>query len=554
MKKAECDVAREHRKQQSKFAMCLNGDFKCKGPLAFCKTQEEVCHGVTEVQFSTDKAISWCHGDRFSCRGPLPWCNKKHEGCRQSAAVALPDTNLTSFHSSCSGKIFSCSGSVDFCGQKLGDCYDAWQEGPLALAVTSAESVPSYKLKRIVSMIGETKLAARAFEICGATGNQAEAKRQACKGWCSTDSSTWQEKCSWRLSCGGCSQCRRAVLFEGRSNITSNSSIALEGVNLAPCHAKMPATAKIGDHAVNIALESSIAGNGSFIAKQCVQVDPKYYGTVWLVCTDGKLAVTANCFRQHPNTTKKCQETSQELQHTFTTTWVELARLVSTYEKLTKSSDCSDETAMEFSTKQQALSMEANRISKMVEEKVSVLRNSLRPSLQNAKEAEEKLQEHVDKVAQECKDLPETKNDLKNVREAIHALKSCTDQNPGPLSLPRWTGSLVTGSLGHLSASDVAAVDNALNDLCVSSSQAPGKGYAVRAAEVSEIVWGDIEDMPNKNTANVPLLGRCPFCQEKNMERVCWIPQQRFNIRGNPGNCNLDNVAVLCVIEPRSIV
>merc|ERR1719428_36914 len=97
-----------------------------------------------------------------------------------------------------------------------------------------------------------------------------------------------------------------------------------------------------------------------------------------------------------------------------------------------------------------------------------------------------------------------------------------------------------------------------MNALCASKQE--HGGAKPRAAETGEILARSIANMPDINSAEVPVMGTCPGCEgEKDSEdsdthaskhsRICWDPKESLNSAQARYTCNQGKKAVMCVLE-----
>merc|ERR1719265_1158281 len=183
---------------------------------------------------------------------------------------------------------------------------------------------------------------------------------------------------------------------------------------------------------------------GEIAQTQCVKVNKEYFGVIWLTCGEAGLgASTAQCLKAANAT--KCQEELEILQKVFVKTYVDLARLIQSYEEKTTEGYNAAKEAIEDQCRDQRepLQNDAAKLASQASEKIKQL-EELRPKLEDANNAYRKLAEQVKKLTQQCEALPETITDLDKVRDAIKALSLCPGLNKARLIVPKWIGKYVT--------------------------------------------------------------------------------------------------------------
>merc|ERR1719161_3530415 len=248
----------------------------------------------------------------------------------------------------------------------------------------------------------------------------------------------------------------------------------------------------------------------------------------------------------------ECQAEKDALEKTYVKAYVELSRLKAEYEELANSSACVDSILEQYKNRKTPLQKEADKLATAINEKVQELQ-SLRPRLDGALKAEEKLRQQVKELSNQCDDLGPTVSDLNKVRDAIHALSACPGLSRVKFSLPKWTGTWATFAQDGKGQTDKQQ-DKQMNSACNKAS--PG----ARAAEVGEIQEQTVEGIPTTNTASDPLLGACPDCEGKNDKwfqsghgRVCWDAEATLDFSSRRENCGTGKKSILCVKDRADI-
>merc|ERR1719375_927339 len=259
--------------------------------------------------------------------------------------------------------------------------------------------------------------------------------------------------------------------------------------------------------------------------------------------------------RQAPSDAE-CQAQKETLEKTYVKTYVELSRLVAQYEELIRSTACEDAVQQEYLEKrtpvQAAITDLVARITALTERL-----HELRPRLQDAIAAEERLSAQVATLSTQCALLPATTSDLHQVRDAIQAMQHCPGLSAAEFHIPKWAGEWV--SITQAPEESDSAVDAAMDAACAarfaSESEVP-----VRAAEVGEIEAQGVEGMPEENTALMPLLGACPLCagasdaatgvsHADGHARQCWNAGALLAGETARADCSSGERAVLCVYD-----
>jgi hypothetical protein len=320
------------------------------------------------------------------------------------------------------------------------------------------------------------------------------------------------------------------------------------------CDTDEPSKVEVGGVAGEISPPRPL-GKGEIAQVPCVKINKEYFGAIWLTCNDAGLEASASQCLKAANATK-CQEELEVLQKVYVKTYVDLARLIQSYEEKTTDGYEAAKEAIEDQCRdrREPLQEEASELSSKVSEKVQQL-EELRPKLEDAIDAYHKLAEEVKRLTTECEALPETVSDLDKVRDAIKALSLCPGLNKARLIVPKWVGSFASfdESLAKLTDSEA---DELMMTICQQTfgNQYPDK--VLRAASVAEMQAHSVLDLPLNNTAETPLVGPCPGCEgDADAEtasghlRVCWKPGANLTSDERFTQCNAGQKSVACVID-----
>jgi hypothetical protein len=165
--------------------------------------------------------------------------------------------------------------------------------------------------------------------------------------------------------------------------------------------------------------------------------------------------------------------------------------------------------------------------------------------------------------------MDETVSSLDKVRDAIHVIGLCPGWGRLSFHIPKWTGVMEHGYMDTLILTD-AEIDLQMDNICKKTAPPPpadqpdppaGVSRKYRAAEVSEIMLRALEDLPLKNTADVPLFGKCPNCEgnaddpeglvfhASGHARVCWDPDAQLNMMFRRMDSTAGMKSMLCVEE-----
>merc|ERR1719265_1634350 len=179
---------------------------------------------------------------------------------------------------------------------------------------------------------------------------------------------------------------------------------------------------------------------GEIAQTPCVKVNKEYFGVIWLTCGEAGLEASASQCLKAANATK-CQEELEILQKVYVKTYVDLARLIQSYEEKTTEGYNAAKEAIDDQCRDQRepLQDDASKLASEASEKIKQL-EELRPKLEDASDAYRKLAEQVKKLTGQCEALPETITDLDKVRDAIKALSLCPGLNNARLTVPKWVG------------------------------------------------------------------------------------------------------------------
>jgi len=327
----------------------------------------------------------------------------------------------------------------------------------------------------------------------------------------------------------------------------------------APCNEGINVTVTLGNASVRLPLSRQLQ-SGASSAASCSTLGPNMSGIVWLVCNNGEMSANAtNCYQREilPKASKEeCEEKHKSLQTSFSNTYTQLTRMISTFETLSNDTSCESGIMEEFKRKTEPLYGQQRRMEERLKNLVDTL-EEMQPRLTEAHDAEQRLRQQVNDLDKECSELPATTSDLSKVRDAIRALSLCPGLNKTRFSVLTWTGSWV---LTEAKDMDVVALsdqqlDSRMHALCRDKGNASS-----RSAETAEIEELSVFGMPESNTASVPVIGTCPNCEgdadPMNLQlhasghaRVCWQVGQAFNATTRSRICSAGPKALLCVVD-----
>merc|ERR1719375_2707979 len=241
-----------------------------------------------------------------------------------------------------------------------------------------------------------------------------------------------------------------------------------------------------------------------------------------------------------------CAAEKKKLEETYVKTYVELSRLKDEYHDLANSTACFDQVETTYKSRKTPLQQDIDELIKAIDVKTDEIER-LRPRLESATTAEAELRKHIATLTQECAQLPETISNLDKVRDAIEALSKCPGLSRVQFSLPKWTGTWVSFRLKAKAMNDTEQ-DEAMDAACAKVAE------GTRAAEVGEIAEQTVEGIPESNTAELPLIGKCPHCQGDDAanlpsghKRVCWKQGVDLASKAKSTNCASGKKALLCV-------
>lgn len=247
-------------------------------------------------------------------------------------------------------------------------------------------------------------------------------------------------------------------------------------------------------------------------------------------------------------TKEECEKQKEELEKTYVKAYVALSRLKSEYEVLVKSTACEDPINVEYQDRSGPLQKKSDKLSTQSMEAAEDLKE-LKPHLDKAQEAENKLRNQVETLTEQCGQLGPTLSDLDKVRDAIAGLSLCPGLGRVEFRIPEWTGKWAAFSQNSRTQDD-KQIDQAMAWAC--NRQTEGS----RPAEVGEIQERTIMHMPENNTAKEPLIGTCPQCAGKEDKmyksghaRICWEPGKPLNVDSQSDSCGQGRKVVVCVLD-----
>lgn len=303
--------------------------------------------------------------------------------------------------------------------------------------------------------------------------------------------------------------------------------------------------------------------NGEVVSRNCSAINPAFHGLIVLRCEAGVVSSDASRCSSPASAVvpsagtvddATCEEMKHRLETTYVQTYVKLTRLVSDYEDLVRSTACEDTVTQEWHERRRPLQEQVDELSDRISRLTEELR-SLRPRLTDASNAESLLREQVAALTSECALLPETISDLDSVRDTISTLARCPGLEAAEFHIPLWVGEWQQIMQDPQLAD--AELDARMDEMCQEAY--PDAGI-VRAAEVSEIIAQSIEGMPTANSAEIPVIGKCPLCDgnsdaatgvwhQSGHARVCWDPKSEFVQADRRLDCSTGNRAVMCVVD-----
>jgi len=290
----------------------------------------------------------------------------------------------------------------------------------------------------------------------------------------------------------------------------------------------------------------------------CAFVNPDFAGAIWLTCDSGTITAYGQCIHSTSNKTK-CEEEKTTLIEVFIKVYVDLSRLIHSKEVDTTDGYNAAKEAVEDQCNDQRKPLQdaTSALAAQASKKIKELED-LRPKLEDAKEAEDKLREQVEKLSDECALLPNATTDLNKVRDAIKALSLCPGLTRAEFKVPKFVGSYIDFDEDATQSTDVQ-IDRRMKSACQSAFSANYPGQLVLPASVAELAQASIHSMPLNNTAPKPLLGMCPDCagdadvsggtvHKSGHARVCWAAGAELKLASQRTNCGAPPFSVACVV------
>jgi len=339
-----------------------------------------------------------------------------------------------------------------------------------------------------------------------------------------------------------------------KGNLTvEEDNAALPEAKKVHCATSDLAKVQVGDVNGEVSPPRSLE-KGEVAQIPCLKINKAYFGVIWLTCNEELEASGSQCLKAANAT--KCQEELETLQKVYVKTYVDLARLIQSYEEKTTDGYEASKQAIEDQCRdrREPLQAEAAKLAGQASEKIKQL-EELRPKLEDATEAYHKLKAQVDKLTEQCEALPETVTDLDKVRDAIKALSLCPGLNKARLIVPKWVGTYTLFEEDYAKLSD-DEFDNMMLEACEKAFGAEYPDKVLRAASVAEMQAHSVLDLPVNNTADTPLIGPCPGCEgnecsstETGHLRVCWKPGAQILGEERFMQCSQGQKSIACVID-----
>lgn len=334
------------------------------------------------------------------------------------------------------------------------------------------------------------------------------------------------------------------------------------------CYASAKAVVVVGGESKEVALAQELKC-GEVVSYPCDGVNSAYRGDVWLMCDPSSGGCVkpdvSRCFPREGN--ELCASLLVSLEHTYVKAYVQMSHLVYEYEGLVNSTACQDAAAETYGGRQAPLRLQADDLSTKAAAQTSAMQ-MYHLQIEAARNAEGRLRSQVALLSTHCQDMDAAVNTLDKMHLAIEALRLCPGLPTLEFHVPLFVGFSSPAIINTTALTD-AEVDQKLNKICsgidAGTSGSGATASAPRAAETSEIQERTIEDMPNLNSASVPLLGGCPGC-EGNVDvpgetaqhaaghaRVCWDPDAELGgtvAAGPRKDCGPHGHKVaMCVVE-----
>jgi archaellum component FlaC len=352
----------------------------------------------------------------------------------------------------------------------------------------------------------------------------------------------------------------RAASFQQKQDpTTTTTTFAMTRKNVL-CEANDTVTVKVGASEKAVTPKRGLADNENSTVL-CSSVNPNFAGSIWLTCDAGTISADVSMCVDSTSNATKCEQEKKMLVEVFVKVYVDLARLIHTFEEQTTTGYQAEKEAKEKQCDdlRKPLQDDTARISNKASEKIKDLED-LRPRLEDAIDAESKLREQVKKLGEECALLPDTTSDLNKVRDAIKALSLCPglgDLTRGNLKIPKFIAYIDFNE--DATKNNDVQIDRRMRSFCQSAYRDNYPGELVLPATVAELAQNTIHEMPLTNTAPKPLLGMCPQCDgdpdtadgtqhKSGHARVCWDPGANLTLATQRRNCGTPPFSVACVV------
>merc|ERR1719343_1113526 len=172
--------------------------------------------------------------------------------------------------------------------------------------------------------------------------------------------------------------------------------------------------------------------------------------------------------------------------------------------------------------------------------------------------AEVKLRQWITVLTKRCNDMKPTISSLDKVRDVIQIIGNCPGLSRPEFHIPLWVGRWVYRDEDFdLETYTDKEIDAQLDAFCKGFGYY--NGFPVRSAETSEIIERTIEGIPEKNSATLALMAKCPNCEGKDDEaygvqhksghaRICWDKDKDLGSTYR-NDCETGRKAVMCVVD-----
>eukprot|EP00451_Oxyrrhis_marina_P001433 CAMPEP_0204275526 /NCGR_PEP_ID=MMETSP0468-20130131/26156_1 /ASSEMBLY_ACC=CAM_ASM_000383 /TAXON_ID=2969 /ORGANISM="Oxyrrhis marina" /LENGTH=543 /DNA_ID=CAMNT_0051251883 /DNA_START=83 /DNA_END=1714 /DNA_ORIENTATION=+ len=248
---------------------------------------------------------------------------------------------------------------------------------------------------------------------------------------------------------------------------------------------------------------------------------------------------------------EQCEAERAELERTWRKSFLIIEDLVEETGETCNDNTCEETVEEERATQMPLLHEERSTRIETVRKAQKELTDE-KANLEDLESALTKLTTTTEQTQEECGAMEKGSQYLEAVRDLLMKMKNCPGLSGAVFQIPAFKE---IGELGIRPKLDTdAEIDAKMAEICTTAGTAAGEEY--RPAQQSELTQRVVENLPETNPKDVPILGVCPNCNGTAYQgsvtghhRKCFKAGAGINTTGLSHDCSQQNVAVVCVAD-----